>query len=216
MVEPIKIGKRIKERREELGLTQEQIGARLKLNKSTIQRYETGKINTIKLPIIQAIAECLSVNPMWIICKTDIKNIDINSKPEKGKPITVPVLGSVAAGVPIEAIEDIVDYEELNPEQFNPSYDYFGLVIKGDSMQPRMQNGDVVIVRKQPTVETGDIAVVLVNGQDATVKKIRRREDGIELIPLNSNFEVMFYTNKEIQKLPVTIIGKVVELRAKF
>lgn len=76
MIEPIEVGKRIKERREELGLTQEQLGAQLWLNKSTIQRYETGKIKTIKLPVIQSIAECLSVNPDWIICKTNDKSIN--------------------------------------------------------------------------------------------------------------------------------------------
>ena len=76
MTEPIKIGRRIKERREELGLTQEQLGNKLWLNKSTIQRYENGKIKTIKLPVIQSIAESLSVNPDWIIGKTDIKTVN--------------------------------------------------------------------------------------------------------------------------------------------
>ena len=83
-------------------------------------------------------------------------------------------------------------------------------------MEPRIAQGDVVIVRKQSDVDTGDIAVVLVNGNEATIKKIKKRPDGIMLIPINTNYEVMFYNNTEIEELPVLILGKVVELRAKF
>lgn len=213
MINPIEVGKRIKERREELGLTQEQLGSKLWLNKSTIQRYETGKVKTIKLPVIQSIAECLLVNPDWIVCKTNKKNIDVSEGTTK---IKIPVLGRVAAGIPIEAVEEIIGYEEISFKEFNAEYEYFGLVIKGDSMKPRMQSGDVVIVRKQETAESGDIAVVLVNGNEATVKKIKIGTDGLMLIPLNQEYEVMMYNNEEIESLPVSIIGKVVELRAKF
>lgn len=134
-------------------------------------------------------------------------------KPKKG--VKIPVFGYVAAGIPIEAIEDIVDYEEI-PEELAVRGEYFGLKIKGRSMEPRICEGDVVIVRQQPNVENGELAIVLVNGNDATCKKIAKHENGITLISFNPSYAPMFYTNEEIQTLPVTILGKVVELRGKF
>ena len=96
------------------------------------------------------------------------------------------------------------------------SGDYFALRIRGDSMEPRMHEGDVVIVRKQDDAETGDVCVVMVNGDDATVKRIKKSPEGLFLIANNPAFEPMFFSNREIDELPVQVIGKVVELRAKF
>ena len=131
------------------------------------------------------------------------------------KGTKIPVFGDVAAGIPISAIEDIVDYEEITEELAN-SGEYFGLVIKGASMEPRMTTGDVVIVKSQSTIENGEIAIVMVDGETATCKKIKKTPDGIILLSLNPAFEPIFYTNKEIEQLPVRILGRVVELRAKF
>ena len=80
-------------------------------------------------------------------------------------------------------------------------------------MQPMMLEGDTVIVRVQDTIETGEIAVVMVGGSEATCKKVRRTADGVVLIPLNNAYDPMFYTNTEIESLPVRIFGKVVEMR---
>lgn len=141
-----------------------------------------------------------------------------NIKPgrESGvKPAKIAVYGNVAAGIPLEAITDIDDYEEI-PADIAESAEYIALRIHGDSMEPRMSEGDVVIVRIQPDVDNGDIAVVMINGADATCKKIRKTEEGIILVPLNTSYEPIFYSNKQIEELPVRILGKVVELRAKF
>ena len=94
--------------------------------------------------------------------------------------------------------------------------DYFGLRIKGSSMEPRMQEGDIVIVRRQETADTGDTVVVLVNGDSATVKKIKFGPSGITLIPTNPSYDPMFYSAEEVESLPVRVIGRVVELRAKY
>lgn len=94
--------------------------------------------------------------------------------------------------------------------------EFFGLQIHGDSMEPRMCEGDVVIVRKQEDAESGDIVIAMVNGDDATCKRLRKYRDGIELISNNPSYEPMFFSNQEIQEKPVRIIGKVVELRGKF
>ena len=130
--------------------------------------------------------------------------------------VSIPVLGKVIAGIPIEAIEDIIDYEEINAEMAK-SGEYFALQISGDSMEPKFSAGDVVIVRKQPTIESGQIAIVRVNGYDATVKKVLINDGGITLVPFNTTaYEPIFYSKKQIQELPVEIAGRVVELRAKF
>ena len=94
--------------------------------------------------------------------------------------------------------------------------EFFGLKVKGDSMSPRIQDGDVVIVKKQNTCETGDVCVVMVNGFDATLKQVKKDYNGIMLVPFNTEYKPMFYSNKDIEELPIRIIGKVVELRGKF
>ena len=131
------------------------------------------------------------------------------------EPIQIRVLGKVAAGVPIEAVEDVIGEETISKKMAETG-DYFGLRISGDSMEPTIHHGSIVIVRQQDDVENGDIAIVIVNGEDATCKKIEKFENGIMLVPINKAYEEKFYTNEEIEKLPVRIIGKVVESRTKF
>lgn len=129
--------------------------------------------------------------------------------------IKVPVLGYVAAGIPIDAIEDIIGWEDISSARYRDG-EYFGLVIKGSSMEPKISDGDIVIVRKQSDVNFGETAVVLVNGDEATVKKIKKTPSGVTLVPTNPAYDPVFFTNEEIETLPVTIIGRVVELRAKI
>lgn len=125
-------------------------------------------------------------------------------------------MGRVVAGIPIDAIEEIIDYEEI-PKEMAATGDFFALKVKGASMEPRILEGDVVIVRKQDDVESGDIAIILINGNDATVKRVKKQKDGITLIANNiSVYEPHYYSNDEITQLPVRILGKVVELRGKL
>ena len=131
------------------------------------------------------------------------------------EPIQIRVLGKVAAGIPIEAVEDVIGEETISKKMAETG-DYFGLRISGDSMEPLIHHGSIVIVRQQDDVENGDMAIVIVNGEDATCKKIEKFENGIMLVPINKAYEEKFYTNEEIEKLPVRIIGKVVESRTKF
>lgn len=146
----------------------------------------------------------------------NITKADLVEEPvEKKSKFMIPVLGMVRAGIPMSAVEYIIDYEEISEEMARQG-EFFGLKIKGDSMEPRIREGDVVIVRKQPTVESGEIAIVLVNGDEATIKKVQRFSGGINLIPSNPSYDVITFTNEQIESLPVQILGKVVELRAKF
>ena len=216
------IGARIKQRREQLEMTQEELGNLLSLNKSTINRYESGEVQKIKIPILHALSKALDVDPNWLALKSD----DMGSFPEQNiykyennislnSAISIPVLGKVSAGIPITAVENIIDYEEI-PSSMAETGEYVALQIKGSSMEPRMFEGDVVIIKVQPTVDSGDIAVVIVNGNEATVKKVQLRSDGIVLQPFNSAYDPMFYTNEDIERIPVRIFGKVVECRQKY
>ena len=132
------------------------------------------------------------------------------------KAVRIPVYGRVRAGIPEAAIEDIIDTEEIDPEMVKDGSEFMALKISGDSMEPKISDGDVVIVKKQPDVESGQLAIVMVNSEDATCKRVRKYRDGIELVASNPMYEPMFYTNEQIVNEPVVILGRVVELRAKF
>ena len=190
----------------------------LDINEGTVSQYKKGLYEP-KQKRTQAIAKALNVSIDWLM-GADVpmdETISLLDTAKRGKKriFTVPVLGRVVAGYPMEAIENIIDYEEISEAMANKG-EYFALQVKGDSMLPRFAEGDVVIVRKQEDVENGDIAIMLVNGDEATIKKVQKFENGINLIPSNPAYDVITYTKKEIINLPVVCLGKVVELRAKF
>ena len=198
----------IRNRRLELGLTMADIAKGVGVSEATISRWESGNISNMRRHRIVKLAEVLQIKPSVIMEWDELEDRHSNG-------VWIPVLGHVVAGIPIEAVEDILDYEEISTAMASQG-EHFALKIKGDSMEPRIKEGDVVIVRKQSDADSGDIAVVLVNGNEATVKRIKKSPEGLMLIPSNTNFEPMFYTNEDIAKLPVTILGRVVELRAKL
>lgn len=180
---------------------------RLDIKYSTMSEWLAAK-KYPRIDKIEALADYFGV------LKSDL--IEETSRYQKRSNVTrIPVLGSVRAGIPSEAIEDIIDYEEI-PQKMAKNGEYFGLRVCGNSMEPKFSDGDVVIVQKQADVNSGDIAIVMINGNDATMKKIKKNSDGIALIPTNSEYDVMFFTNEEIENFPVIVLGKVVELRAKF
>ena len=129
--------------------------------------------------------------------------------------VRIPVLGRVAAGLPIDAIENIIDYEEI-PAEMARGGEYYCLVVKGDSMEPRIYPGDVIIVRKQDTAESGDIVVATVNGDDATCKRYMKYRDSIALVSLNSKYPPLMFSQDEVKNMPIGIWGVVVEIRGKM
>lgn len=202
------IGERIKEARKSAGLTQLELAKKTELSRSYIGDIEKDRYNP-SVSTLQLIATATN---------TPLEDLLPSTKPVSpiGRGVRIPVLGRVVAGIPIEAVEEILDYEEITPE-LAASGDFFALKIRGHSMEPRMMEGDVVIVRRQDDVESGDVAIVLVNGNEATVKRVKKQEDGITLIANNiSVYEPHYYSNKEIEELPVRILGKVIELRGKL
>lgn len=198
---------KLKELRKQYGITQEKLSKYLDVSRTTISMWESGNNQPDNDTLIK-LAKFFGVSIDYLI-----GNELPNTKSKKG--IRIPVYGRVAAGIPIDAIEDILDYEEITEDEARKG-EYFALQIKGQSMEPRIYDKDVVIVRRQSDVDNGDIAIVLVNGEEATCKKIKKTPEGVMLIPLNPNYETMFYSNKEIEQLPVIVLGKVVECRSKF
>ena len=205
---------RLRELRLKKNLTQKELADILDVDRTAIAKYETGASGA-KSEVLKKIADYFGVSVDYLLERSDNSHSSDPDNPSS-TGIWIPVLGKVAAGIPISAVTDILDHEEISREMADTGDDYFALSIKGDSMEPRMHEGDVVIVRQQPDVDSGEIAVVLVNGEDATVKRIKKSPEGLMLISLNPAYDPMFYSDEDIASLPVTIIGKVVELRAKF
>lgn len=197
----------LKKIRQSNNLSQTEFAKILGVAQNTVSNWENGN-RLIDNETLKKISLIFNVSIDYILGN------DSSPTPSK-KGIKIPVLGKVQAGIPVEAVQEILDWEEIT-EDMAAHGDHFGLVVNGHSMEPRFTPEDVVIVRKQTTAETGDVVIALVNGDDATIKKLKKMENGIMLIPTNPDFEAMFYTNEEIEKKPVRIIGKVVELRAKF
>lgn len=201
------IGDRIRSLRLSKDLTQEEVGKHIGTTKQTLYKYETGIITNIPIDKIDAMARLFDVSPAYLMGWDEP---DANVTPvDLSHSILIPVLGSIPAGIPIEAVEDVIEHIDI-PEKWTRAGDeYFGLRVNGDSMYPLLLDGDTVVIRRQPTAETGDICACYVNGFDATLKRIKLTEGSITLKPENPSYPPTTYTHPG----EVTIAGKVVELR---
>ena len=189
--------------------TQREIAHAIDVSPQTFNTWCQG-IAIPRMGKVQRLADYFNIGKSDLI---DDKPIGSSENTTKG--IKINVLGRVAAGLPIEAIENIIDTEEIS-EELARTGDFFGLQIHGDSMEPKISDGDVVIVRQQDDAESGDIVIATVNGDEATCKRLRKYRDGIELVANNPTYEPLFFSNEDIINKPVRIVGRVVELRAKF
>lgn len=205
---------RIRELRKMRGMSQQDLANKLDLNKVAISQYERG-VRRPSIDIVSALCDIFNVSSDYLLGEDDmtIRIVNTDEIKKLDSPRRIPVLGRVAAGIPIDAIEDIIDWEDIAEDA--PG-EYFGLKIKGDSMMPRIVEGDVVIVHSQPDAESGDVVIVQINGDTATCKRLAKYETGISLISFNPMYTPINFTNEEIKDLPVTIIGKVVENRQKY
>lgn len=134
---------------------------------------------------------------------------------EKNNSAIVFVYGTIPAGIPMECIENILDTEEISADMLKGGKQYFGLRVKGNSMEPEYLDGDTLILEKADDCESGDDAIIMVNGNDGTFKRVFKNENGIILQPLNPEYSPVVYSNEQIENLPVRIIGIVEEIRRK-
>lgn len=195
------MGKRIKELRLKKGVTQEELGKIIGVQKSAILKYESGLVENMKRSSIKALADYFGVRPSYLMGLDDT---------------LINVYSSVHAGILSEMIENIVDTEEISEKMARSDKTYFGLKVKGDSMFPTYQEGDTLIVEKNTSCESGNDCIVAINGNEAFLKRVYINSTGITLQALNPKYEPLTYTNDEVKKLPVTIIGIVRELRRKI
>ncbi len=219
--------------RNELGFNQEQMAKSLNVAKSTVAMWETGKRKPSDEKY-EEIADYFNVDMDFLYGRSDIKkkiHYDKNGNeyilsnkeglPDNLKIITlepgvkIPVLDRVAAEYGKEAIEEIIGEIEITKEMASKG-EHFGLIIKGDSMEPMIRENDTVVVQRDCDFENGDFVIALVNGSDATCKRLQKYSDGIALIPNNPIYEPLRFTAEEMEHTPVKIWGKVVELRRKF
>lgn len=202
---------RVKELRKQKHITQEELGKVLDIQKAAISKYENGRAEP-STEVLKKMSAYFGVSIDYLLGNSPAKL----SAQKLGRGVRIPVLGRVVAGIPIEAVEEILDYEEITPE-LAATGEFFALQVKGDSMLPKLEEGDIVIVKKQADVETGDIAIVLVNGDEATIKQVKKVTGGIMLYGFNPDvYEPHFYSNQQIEELPVRILGKVIESRRSW
>lgn len=208
----LKTARRIKELRLKKGLSQEQLAKILHIDRSTINKYESGRNKPNRY--VGKLANLFGVSTDYILGFDDQEKKE-GSPSISPKSVKIPVLGYVAAGIPIEAITDIEDYEEIDADMAARG-EYFALRVKGYSMSPRIMPGDIAIVRVQSTFQDGDTCIVQINGGEVTVKQVYKNYNGITLVALNpSVFAPRFFSAEDVQKIPVQIIGIVIEVRIK-
>lgn len=282
----MKVGDRIRAKRQDLGMSVDELAARLGKNRATVYRYEKGDIENMPVNVLEPLAEVLQTTPAYLMgwtpddydwerdldhrldsvygprwdavlqsCGGDYskawqawQEIDREQADEackmrqadaldkkKNAPVVddhegadwkkrvgatpcimaqvAPLLGTVRAGLPMYAEENIEGYI---PIRQTDGAVYFWLNIRGDSMNAAgMDDGDQILVREQPEVENGEIAVVLVNGDEATVKTFRREGELVILTPrsLNPTHQPQIY---DPRKVPVRVLGKVIECRKVY
>ena len=212
------IGERLKYARDELrGMSLQDVAEASGVARSTVQRYETAKIQNIKLPVVESFARVLNVNPAWLIGKSDDMEISSTNFIDTSlfpnifplpKTKKVPLLGTIACGEPILATENIESYVDMDSDVHAD----FALRCQGDSMvNARIMDGDIVFIRKQDKGENGEIAAVLMDDcseSQATLKRVYISDDKIRLCAENPNYQDMIFFEEDMNK--VRIIGKAI------
>lgn len=199
-------GNILKKLRQDNNMTQDELAKKIDTSRSNIANYENGK-NMPSVDILEKLSKLFDCTTDYLLGKSDNRNSDV--------PISkIPILGTVKAGYDWLAEENIVDYITLKENIPNVD-EYYALRITGDSMLPLLAEGDLVIVHDQDDVESGQTAVILINGEEATVKKVVKTNEGIELHAMNPYYPVKKFTFEDMQRIPVKIIGRVREAKIK-
>lgn len=196
-------------------MTQTQLAEKLKVSSGTIAMWETEKRQP-DLDTIKNIAEFFDVSIDSLLGKNIDNNITSTSLDRK--TVRIPVYGTIPAGVPIDMVEDsfIEDWEEIPADWLKGGKKFACLKVRGESMMPEFRDGDTLILQKVDDCESGSYCAVSINHTECTFKKVIKKMSGLTLMPLNPAFDPIFFTNKEVDELPVTIIGIVKEVRRSY
>lgn len=218
-------GERLQKLRKEANLTTEQLAEKLGCAKSTLSRYENS-LRSPKKDFLEMLSKYFDVSIDYLIGNTEVRNIvDLNNKRNinlgdlpgiinLNDMVRIPVVGTIRAGMPILVEQNIIDYKFVQQEGMQVGEIYFSLEVKGDSMiNAGIEEGDFVVVKRQDYIDKeGDIAVVIVNGDEATLKRVYFQPSGIVLQAENPNYPPMLIAESEIKSGYVTIVGKAVKL----
>ena len=188
------------------GENQPDIAEVLGVTKSAVNAYFMGN-KMPRMDRIKKLADHFGCNVSDLV---DDKSIE-----DQITAVAIPVLGTVPAGVPIEAIQDILGYEEI-PKIMADTGEFFCLRVEGNSMYPLLYSGETIVIKKQETADNGDIVVALVDNEETTVKRLKKVSDGIILEAENPEYNSLYFNEKQIQNEKVKIIGKAVESRKKL
>lgn len=206
----------LKHLRLQSGMTQEELAKKLDKDYSTIGKWELGQRSPIMTDVIR-IAELFNISLEKLIGQSIIYD---NAEPIEldSNTIKIPVLGSIKAGIPIEAQQDIKEYIEIPKNWTRGGKSFYGLYISGDSMFPKYENKDIVIFEQTDDyqIANGKDCAVMVNGDDATFKKVFLDNEGITLQPYNTMYPAMRFNREQIENKPVRIIGIAREKRTRL
>ena len=195
-------------------MTQSELADRLGISKSTISMYEIGD-RTPSALVYEALADIFNVDLDYLYLKSPIRSRFTVGVALPEEVVYIPLLGRVAAGTPITALENRIGTVSVSRDVAKDD-DLFALRISGDSMSPRIYDGDIVIVKSQSDADSGQIVIALINGDDAVCKKLVKYDGGIALTSLNPAYTPMYFKDSDIESYPVRILGVVVELRSKL
>ena len=201
-------GERIKYLRLRNGLSQEELGKKVGVGKAAINKYEKGIVVNFKRSMIDKLADALDVSPIYLM------GFDDEQLPSNAIPFSAshraPILGTIPAGYPVLAFEDIEGYADI---PYSDEENYFFLRVKGDSMEPKIHTGDLVLIRRQPCAEDGQIVAARVNGDEATLKRYKQQADMVLLLPENPSYNPRIVSAKDFDSGNAQIIGVALEVR---
>lgn len=203
------IGEMIYSRRKELGLTLEEVGNYVGVSKSTVKKWESGFISNMRRDKIALLAQILKIEPTKLISETSTLS-NISAVISSNKIYQIPIFASVSAGFGAYAAEDVVDILPMVIENPYDVPDMIGIQVKGNSMYPKIEDGDIIVVRKQESVDSGDVAVILLDETEGLVKKVVYGDDWIELHSFNPEYQTRRFDGAEVQRLRV--VGKVLKV----
>lgn len=205
---------RLKKAMELRNIKQVDLVEKTNLDKTLINKYLAGVTNA-RQKKLTILADALNVNEIWLM-GYDVSMERELKLDELGNPIiSIPLIGTVKAGYDYLAQENWVGTVDVD-KKLAESGELFALKVKGDSMSPVLIEDDIVIIKKQDDFETGDIVVAIINGDEATIKKGKKTNNGILLQPLNTNYDPLVFTYDEMKSIPVLIVGIVKQLKREF
>ncbi len=201
----MELSKLVKSQRLKYGLTMKELAQKVGVSEGLVSRWESGHVGSMKTDTAVKVADALYVSPLVFLGQDFLEE----------KFIEIPIVEKVVAGTPIFAQENIEGMVPVNKDDFKGVM--FALKVIGHSMEPHIQEGDLLIIHKQENVDSGDVVIVMINGDMGTCKQIHKSKNGIILTAFNQDaFPPKFFTNQEIEKLSISVVGKVIEIRRKM